>query len=227
MHRHCILDMARIDPDLAMQWSAEHGHRYDGRVRQAAAEELAEPDGPEALAMLTPGRPEREPVLPCSELAERFAPTDPEKALLFAEEAVVRARALPQPSRAAALARAGDGARPPRPRRGRPQADRRGRRGRRRTGGHEHGGLHARRRCQGAGPLRRRTAPWRWSNRPITRTVIPGSSPPRSPRRTRVGPSPWPTRWPATARTRIKPGRRSPSGSAPTSPTRRSGSSRG
>ena len=58
----CILNMARIDPELALQWSADHGHRYDGRVRQAAAEMLAEQDGPEALAMLTPGRPEREPV---------------------------------------------------------------------------------------------------------------------------------------------------------------------
>ncbi len=46
----CILNMARIDPELALQWSADQGHRYDGRVRQAAAEMLAEQDGPEALA---------------------------------------------------------------------------------------------------------------------------------------------------------------------------------
>ena len=98
--------MARIDPELALQWSADHGHRYDGRVRQAAAEMLAELDGPEALAMLTPADPS-ESQYTLQRLADRFAPTDPKKALLFAEEAVVRARALQQPDRAAALARAG------------------------------------------------------------------------------------------------------------------------
>jgi hypothetical protein len=104
---HCILDMARIDPDLAFEWSAEHGHRYDGRIRQAAAEMLAEVDGPEALGMLTPAAPD-ESQYTLQRLADRFAPTDPTKALLFVEEAVVRARALPQPGRAAALARAGE-----------------------------------------------------------------------------------------------------------------------
>ena len=103
---HCILGMARIDPDLAFRWSADHGHRYDGQVRQAAAEMLAELDGPEALAMLTPADP-TESQYTLQRLADRFAPTDPKKALLFAEEAVVRARALNQPGRAAALARAG------------------------------------------------------------------------------------------------------------------------
>ena len=103
---HCILDMARIDPDLALRWSADHGHRYDGQVRQAAAEALAELDGPEALAMLTPATP-GESQYALQRLADRFAPTDPKKALLFAEEAAVRARALNQPARSAALARAG------------------------------------------------------------------------------------------------------------------------
>ena len=201
--------MARIDPDLAFQWSAEHGHRYDGRVRQAAAEMLAELDGPEALAMLTPADP-GESQYTLQRLADRFAPTDPKKALLFVEEAVVRARALHQPGRAAALARAGDGARPARPRRGRTQADRRGRRGRHPPGDRDHGGLYARRRRQGAGPVRRQPRPGAGRIDPMTRTVIPGSSPPRSPRKTRRGPSPWPMRWPATGRTPIRPGRRSP-----------------
>ena len=102
----CILSMARIDPELALQWSADHGHRFDGRVRQAAAEMLAELDGPEALAMLIPADP-GESQYTLQRLADRFAPTDPKKALLFAEEAVFRARALNQPARAAALARAG------------------------------------------------------------------------------------------------------------------------
>ncbi|MGO9467334.1 MAG: carboxypeptidase regulatory-like domain-containing protein [Isosphaeraceae bacterium] len=103
---HCILDMARIDPDLAFQWSADHGHRYDGRIRQAAAEMLADLDGQEALGMLTPAAPS-ESQYTFQRLADQFAPTDPEKAMLFADEAVVRARALSQPNRAAALARAG------------------------------------------------------------------------------------------------------------------------
>ncbi|MGP0068023.1 MAG: carboxypeptidase regulatory-like domain-containing protein [Isosphaeraceae bacterium] len=103
----CILDMARIDPELAFRWSEEHGHRYDGRIRQAAAEMLAEQDGPEALSMLTPAAP-NESQYTLQKLADRFAPTDPARALLFVDEAVVRARALPQPGRAAALARAGE-----------------------------------------------------------------------------------------------------------------------
>ena len=89
--------MARIDLDLALQWSAEHGHRYDGRIRQAAAEMLAELDGPEALGMLTPAAP-NESQYTLQQLAERFAPTDPAKALLFADEAVVRARRSPSPA---------------------------------------------------------------------------------------------------------------------------------
>jgi hypothetical protein len=102
----CIVNMAWIDPELALQWSAGHGHGYDGRVRQAAAEMLADQDGAEALAMLTPVKP-GESQYTLQRLAERFAPTDPKKALLFVEEAVVRARALEQPNRAAALAQAG------------------------------------------------------------------------------------------------------------------------
>ncbi len=104
---HCILDMARIDPDLAFEWSADRGHRYDGRIRQAAAEMLAELDGPEALGMLAPADP-GESQYTLQRLADRFAATDPKKSLLFVEEAVVRAAALPQPRRAAALARAGE-----------------------------------------------------------------------------------------------------------------------
>ena len=48
----CIWHMAEIDPDLAMQWSAEKGHRYDAEVRQAEARNLAEADPAGALALL-------------------------------------------------------------------------------------------------------------------------------------------------------------------------------
>jgi hypothetical protein len=102
----CILDMARIDPELALMWSARAGHRYDGRVRQAAAEELAETDARAALDLLAQDRdrPTQDTV---QRLAERFAATDRAKALLFAEEAAARARALAQPDQSIALAAAG------------------------------------------------------------------------------------------------------------------------
>ncbi len=38
----CIAAMAPIDLPLATKWAAERGHRYDGLVRQAAAEKMAQ-----------------------------------------------------------------------------------------------------------------------------------------------------------------------------------------
>jgi hypothetical protein len=102
----CLLDMARIDPELALKWSAEHGHRYDNRIRRAEAEELADDDAQEALAILN-GIPGDQSQYTLQQLAERFAETDREKALLFAEEAAVQARALNQPDRCRAMAEAG------------------------------------------------------------------------------------------------------------------------
>ena len=40
----CIMLMAQIDPELALEWSGQHGHQYDDRVRQAQARELSETD---------------------------------------------------------------------------------------------------------------------------------------------------------------------------------------
>ena len=94
----CIPNMARLDLELALQWSAEDGHRYDSRVRQAAAEQLAETDGPGALKLLAQDR-DRNTQYTLQKLADRFAPTDPRKALLFAEESALLARALDQPDR--------------------------------------------------------------------------------------------------------------------------------
>ena len=105
----------------------------------------------EALAMLTPADPS-ESQYTLQRLADRFAPTDPKKALLFAEESVVRARAEPaRPHRRPGPGR--DGARPARPDRGRTQADRRGRRGRRAPGDRGHGRLHPRRRRPALAPV--------------------------------------------------------------------------
>lgn len=99
--------MARLDLDLALQWSAERGHQHDGQARAAAAEALAETDGPGALELL--GLVEgRERWYTLNRLAERFVATDSKKALAFAEEAAVQGRAVPPPRRTYALAMAGE-----------------------------------------------------------------------------------------------------------------------
>ena len=118
------LYMAEIDPELAMEWSFQHGHRYDDDVRQAQARDAGRDRCPGALAMLNQ-KLDAESQRVLQELAERFAETDPKKAMLFAEEAAVQARAE--------SARPDDGDGPGRrcpgqagPGRRRPQADRRG-----------------------------------------------------------------------------------------------------
>jgi hypothetical protein len=102
----CIRAMAEIDPDHAMQWSAEKDHRYDDDVRFAEARKLAETDAERALGLLTQ-KPDHWSQSALQNLVDRFAETDPKKSLRFAEEAVVRARGLNQPDRALAMARAG------------------------------------------------------------------------------------------------------------------------
>jgi hypothetical protein len=99
--------MARDDLELALQWSAERGHRFDSQARRAAAEALAETDAPGALELLglVEGNDRRRAL---QHLAERFATSDPRKALAFAEEAAVQGRALPQPDRTYALAQASE-----------------------------------------------------------------------------------------------------------------------
>jgi hypothetical protein len=102
----CIVDMAAIDPDLALEWSAEKGHRFDNNVRRARARALAEADATSALALLKPG-PDTESQSVLQDLADRFAETDPAKAMPFAKEAAVQARGLNPSDRALAMARAG------------------------------------------------------------------------------------------------------------------------
>jgi protocatechuate 3,4-dioxygenase beta subunit len=103
----CIPAMARIDLELALQWSAERGHRFDAQARQAAAEELAETDGPGALELLAlvDGISKQYAL---QRLAERFAEADPKKAGMFIDEAIVQARSLLQPARTCTLAQAGE-----------------------------------------------------------------------------------------------------------------------
>ena len=73
-----------------LEWSARLGGRYDGRVNQEAAQNLAETDADGARALTAPGVGSIAYIL--QRLAEQFAPEDRAKALKFAEEAAVQAR---------------------------------------------------------------------------------------------------------------------------------------
>ncbi len=98
--------MARIDLELAAKWSAEKGHRHDRLLRLARAERMAETDAQRAIGLLTNDRG-RDVQAFLQAMAVRFRPTDRAKAVVFAEEAAVRARELPKKEQAAALATAG------------------------------------------------------------------------------------------------------------------------
>ncbi len=102
----CIREMAAIDPDLALQWSAEQGHGQDDWLRHAEARKLAETDATGALGLLNQ-KPDSASQSVLQEVADRYADTDPKKALLFAEEAAVQSRGLNQPDRTQGVARAG------------------------------------------------------------------------------------------------------------------------
>jgi hypothetical protein len=107
--------MAGIDLAQAKKWLAKETKREPSKshermsraIRVAEAEKAADDDPDEAITLLSslPPQPAFEVLLP---LAERFAKDDPGKAARFAEEAVVRARAVKLPERASALAQAGD-----------------------------------------------------------------------------------------------------------------------
>ena len=102
----CIDDMALIDAKLALEWSLQHGHRYDEAVRLAQAGNLADTDTAAALALL-----KKEPVSASQpilhSLAQRYTERDPNKAMLFAEEAAVQAQRLIPFERPPAMAQAG------------------------------------------------------------------------------------------------------------------------
>ena len=102
----CIVPMAQLDPAVALKWSAKLGHRFDDQVRQEAAEAAAETDVEGALELLQGQKGSSVQYL-LQRLAERFADEDRAKALRFAEESAVQARAMDQPDRAGALANAG------------------------------------------------------------------------------------------------------------------------
>jgi hypothetical protein len=102
----CVLCMAWIDPELAGTWSEQLGGQLDLVVSRAEAEMMAEIDAQTAIALIYQ-KPDSNTQEKLQELAERFVETDPQKALLFAEEASVQARVLNEPDRVRAQARAG------------------------------------------------------------------------------------------------------------------------
>ena len=102
----CISAMAPIDLPLATKWAAQRGHRFDSLLHHAAAQKMAEADAHGALAFLAKDRGIETQTF-VQNLANRFASSDREKALLFAGEAAARARTLDDNNRPSALAMAG------------------------------------------------------------------------------------------------------------------------
>jgi RNA polymerase sigma factor (sigma-70 family) len=102
----CVRDMAAIDLELAFEWSGQHGHRYDGMIRQVQAKALAKTDPARALALLNP-KLDADSQTTLQELADQFAETDPKKALAFAEKAAEHVGLVDQPNRTSAMAAAG------------------------------------------------------------------------------------------------------------------------
>jgi hypothetical protein len=101
----CITAMAWLDLERAQKWSREIEGKYDWTVRQAAARRIAEEDPEEAIALLSgDGLHAYYDLL---QSAKRLAHSNAAKAMRFAEESVVRARALNQPTRTLALAECG------------------------------------------------------------------------------------------------------------------------
>jgi hypothetical protein len=94
--------MTRIDLEQAKKWSSETGGKYETSLRWRLIERTAETDLEEALSMISSKG--ANPFYLVKRMADRFADSDPAKALRCAEEATVRARSLDQPARATALA---------------------------------------------------------------------------------------------------------------------------
>ena len=102
-----VVTMCRIDPELARKWSAEAGGRYDAAIRGSMLPQIADEDLDEAFAQIHTQRQWAASLRPLKSLAERYAKSDPEKAMRCAEEMVVRARAMDQPARTTGVAQAG------------------------------------------------------------------------------------------------------------------------
>ena len=152
----CIEDMAGIDPNLALEWSAQHGRRYDDVVRRVQARKLAETDAPGALALLKQearfGQPAHLAVAGRAVRGDR----PQEGHTLRRGSGGAGARADPvRTARGDGPGRGGPGQAGPC--RCRPQADRRGGPGRRQARHQGPRGLLPLARRRGAGPVRSET----------------------------------------------------------------------
>jgi hypothetical protein len=115
-YRSSVLEcMARFDleqahrrfAELRMRGGADEKSPLARVLRLAEAHRAAATDADETLGLLAPlSATQAYPVL--LELGRRFRVIDPAKAQRFAEEATVKARALPLPERASSLADVGD-----------------------------------------------------------------------------------------------------------------------
>jgi protocatechuate 3,4-dioxygenase beta subunit len=101
-----VNQMAEIDPEQALTWSAGQANRFDEDIRIITARRQAETDAASALKRLNEGKGIG-PVYALQQLADRFLDSDHEKAKLFAAAAAARARALNQHQRTTEMARAG------------------------------------------------------------------------------------------------------------------------
>jgi uncharacterized GH25 family protein len=118
-YRHYVFEcLARTDLAKAQKWldkekaaggrlGANDARRYLRTLRQVQAEQAAASDVDEAISLLSELDTE-EACRTLRKLGERFQATEPARGLRFAEEAVVKARALPLPNRVWHLAAAGD-----------------------------------------------------------------------------------------------------------------------
>jgi hypothetical protein len=100
-----IAAMSRLDRERALKWSAELGGTADGTVRTLAAVAIADTDPEEALSLLA--QEGERGFFELMRLAEKYAASDPARGSRFVAEAVIQARKMNQPMRAACLARAG------------------------------------------------------------------------------------------------------------------------
>jgi RNA polymerase sigma factor (sigma-70 family) len=112
-----IRAMAQFDPATARKWRDEEKIRSGGKVDLSAEIEAADrdrtllttarDDPDEAIALLK-DLGGREGFRAVCQLARQLLPDAPDKALRIAEEAVVRARAMPEADRPLSLAQAGE-----------------------------------------------------------------------------------------------------------------------
>jgi hypothetical protein len=101
-----VASKTRLDPAVGLAWAEQVGPRELEQARVTAAKSLAATRPDDTLALLAQVG-DYSAYSTLQGLGQRYAKTDPARALRFAEQGVVRARALKEPSRIWALASLG------------------------------------------------------------------------------------------------------------------------